>query len=156
MRYTTSIRIRLVMYRDSSNQSGDTSEVTVYLDLIKRGWIVNLPSSRDAVYDMVVDMGELGFQTVQVKSMSGNSITKIVDRSGERVSAKGKVRNSLDYAKHGIDWLAGVSKEGNIHYYKLETYSNIPSKSFSVNKWPADKFPDNLVSKRHTNKEKKL
>ena len=143
------------MYRDSSNQSGDRSEITVYLDLIKRGWIVNTPSSRDAVYDMIVDMGDR-FAKVQVKTLSGNSITRIVDRSGERVSSRGKVRNSLDYAQHGIDWLAGVSKEGNIHYYKLETYSNIPSKSFSVNKWPADKFPDNLVSKRHTNKEKKL
>jgi hypothetical protein len=148
MRYTDSIRIRLAMYRDSSNQSGDRSEITVYLDLIKKGWIVNMPSSRDAVYDMVVDVGG-NFETVQVKTMSGNSITKVVDRSGERVSAKGKVRNSLDYAKHGIDWLAGVSEDGMIYYYKLDTYSTIPSKSFSVRKYPSDEFPVNVVSKRH-------
>ena len=110
-----------------------------------------MPSSRDAVYDMVVDRGNR-FETLQVKTMSGNSITKIVDRSGERVSAKGKVRNSLDYAKHGIDWLAGVSKDGNVHYYKLDTYSAIPSKSFSVRKWEQDGFPTNLVSKRHASR----
>jgi len=143
------------MYRDSSNQSGDVSEITVYLDLISRGWIVNLPSSRDAVYDMVVDMGADGFQTVQVKTMSSNSITKIVDRSGERVSANGKVRNSLDYAEHGIDWLVGVSKDGKPYYYKLDTYSNIPSKSFSVNKYTPDQFPENKVDNRHSSKGKK-
>ena len=142
------------MYRDSSNQSGDRSEITVYLDLIKKGWIVNMPSSRDAVYDMVVDVGG-SFETVQVKTMSGNSITKVVDRSGERVSHNGKVRNSLDYAKHGIDWLAGVSEDGNVYYYKLDTYSTIPSKSFSVRKYPSDEFPVNVVSKRHVSGEKK-
>ncbi len=137
------------MYRDSSNQSGDSSEIAVYLDLIKKGWIVNTPSSRDAVYDLVVDRGT-HFETVQVKTMSGNSITKVVDRSGERVSHNGKTRNSLDYAAHGIHWLVGVSKAGEIYYYKLETYKDIPSKSFSVNKWSHDGFPTNAVSKRHT------
>ena len=142
------------MYRDRSNQSGDISEMTVYLDLIKRGWIVSLPSSRDAVYDMVVDMGEAGFQTVQVKTMSGVSIAKVIDRSGERVSANGKVRNSLDYAAHGIDWLAGVTKDGRIYYYKLETYRDIDTKSFSVNKNPPDEFPINEVPSRHTVRQK--
>ena len=137
------------MYRDTSNQSGDRSEITVYLDLIKKGWIVNTPSSRDAVYDLVVDRGD-HFETVQVKTMCGNSIAKVVDRSGERVSHNGKTRNSLDYAAHGIHWLAGVSKVGEVYYYKLETYKDIPSKAFSVNKWQQDGFPSNTVSKRHT------
>jgi hypothetical protein len=109
---------------------------------------------------MVVDMGEAGFQTIQVKTMSNNSITKVIDRSGERVSANGKVRNSLDYAAHGIDWLAGVTKDGRIYYYKLETYRDIDTKSFSVNKNPPDEFPINEVPSRHTvrqkNTEKKL
>ena len=95
------------MYRDTSNQSGDRSEITVYLDLIKKGWIVNSPSSRDAVYDLVVDRGD-HFETVQVKTMCGNSIAKVIDRSGERVSHNGKTRNTLDYAAQGIHWLAGV------------------------------------------------
>ena len=137
------------MYRDSSNQSGDRSEITVYLDLIKKGWIVNTPSSRDSVYDMVVDVGGK-FETVQVKTMSGNSITRVIDRSGERVSVNGKVRNSLDYAEHGINWLVGVSRDGDVYYYKLDTYKNIPSKSFSVKKWKQDGFPVNPVPKRHS------
>ncbi len=142
------------MYRDSSNQSGDRSEITVYLDLIKKGWIVNVPSSRDAVYDLVVDRGGR-FETVQVKTVSGNSIAKAVDRSGERVSRNGKTRNSIDYAEHGIDWLAGVDKSGNIYYYHISKYSEIPSKSFSVKKYKQDGFPLHTVSNRHSKKNKK-
>ncbi len=135
-------------YRDSSNQSGDRSEAAVIHDLIMKGFIVCTPQSRDSVYDLVVDMGE-HFETVQVKTMCGNSITRIVDRSGERVSRNGKTRNSLDYAAHGVHWLAGVNKSGEVYYYKHETYSKIPSKSFSVNKWKQDGFPTRIVSKRH-------
>lgn len=140
------------MYRDPSNISGDSSEARVYTDLIERGWIVNTPSSRDAVYDLLVDLGDKVFQTVQVKTMCKNSIAKIIDRSGERVSAHGKVRNSLDYAEHKIDWLAGVRKDGKIFYYKLDNYSKIPTKSFSVNRWDADDFPVSEVSRKRNKK----
>tara|TARA_X000001388_G_scaffold74892_1_gene68690 strand:- start:108 stop:548 length:441 start_codon:yes stop_codon:yes gene_type:complete len=139
------------MYRDKSNQSGDISEITVLLDLIKKGYIVLTPSSRDAVYDLVVDMGDGQFVTIQVKTMSGNSITKVVNRSGERVSHNGKVRNSIDYAAHGIDWLIGVNSDGEIFPYKLSTYSKIPTDSFSVNKYPPDEFPSREVPNRHAN-----
>ena len=138
-------------YRDTSNQSGDISENTVKLELIRKGWIVLEPSSRDCVYDLVVDMGT-DFQTIQVKTMCGNSITKIVDRSGERVSRDGKTRNSLDYAEHGVDWLVGVNGEGICYFYELKTYSQIPSKSFSVKKYPPDTFPLFSVPQRHSKK----
>jgi hypothetical protein len=103
------------------------------------------------VYDLLVDLGS-EIVKVQVKTMSGNSIARVVDRSNEVVCRNGKTRNSLDYAKHGIDWLVGVDKHGQCYYYKLETYSKIPSKSFSVNKWKPDQFPVNencskLISK---------
>tara|TARA_R110000744_G_scaffold17022_1_gene46449 strand:- start:924 stop:1373 length:450 start_codon:yes stop_codon:yes gene_type:complete len=140
------------MYRDASNQSGDFSEVTACLDLIKRGWIVNTPSSRDCVYDLLVDTGrdsDARFQTIQVKTMSGNSITKIIDRSKEVVSKNGKTRNSLDYADHGIDWLVGVNKDGECFFYHYDTYSQISSKSFSVLKYPPDQFPTFDVPNRH-------
>ena len=134
-------------YRDTSNQSGDLSEQAVKLELIRRGWIVLEPSSRDAVYDLVVDRGR-SFETIQVKTMSGNSITKIVDRSGEVVSKNGKMRESIDYAKHGIDWLVGYNREKNeCYFYKLGTYSLIETKSISVNKHPPDEFPKNVVLK---------
>ena len=39
-------------YRDASNQSGDISELAVKLEIIKRGWHVLEPVSRDAIYDL--------------------------------------------------------------------------------------------------------
>tara|TARA_E500000305_G_C3970417_1_gene211636 strand:- start:323 stop:805 length:483 start_codon:yes stop_codon:yes gene_type:complete len=140
-------------YRDSSNQSGDISERFVSLEIIRRGWHVLEPISRDAVYDLVADIDGT-FQTIQVKTMCGNSIAKIVDRSGEVVAKNGKTRNSIDYAEHGIDWLVGYDKHNQqCYFYKLENYSKIPSKSFSVNKYKPDKFPTRPVENRHTKKE---
>jgi hypothetical protein len=137
-------------YRDTSNQSGDISERAVSLELIRRGWHVLEPISRDAVYDLVVDMGNKAFETVQVKTMCGNSITKVVDRSGERVSANGKMRESLDYAEHEVDWLVGYRREDNkCFFYSLANYSEIQTKSFSVNKYPPDEFPTREVPNRH-------
>ena len=142
-------------YRDTSNQSGDISERAVSLELVRRGWHVLEPISRDAVYDLVVDV-DGSFETIQVKTMSGNSITKFVDRSGEVVSHNGKPRNSIDYAEHGIDWLVGYRKEDNsCFFYKLENYSKIPTKSFSVNKHPPDDFPIREVPNRHAKKKGK-
>jgi len=137
------------MYRDKSNQSGDVSALTARLDMAKKGFIVSEPLSRDSVYDFLVETPD-GIESVQVKTMCGNSITKVVNRSGERVSANGKIRNSIDYAQHGIDWLVGVHKDGRVFYYRHENYSNIPSDSFSVNKYPSDEFPLYEVPNRHT------
>tara|TARA_Y100000593_G_scaffold74109_1_gene136255 strand:+ start:864 stop:1298 length:435 start_codon:yes stop_codon:yes gene_type:complete len=142
-------------YNDSSNQSGDRSESYVKLDLIKRGWVVLEPSSRDTLYDFVVDRGGGVFETIQVKTLSNGSLTKIVDRSGEVVSKNGKSRNSHDYAAEGIEWLVGVSKHGEIHYYHHSTYAKIPSKSFSAKKYPQDGFPINDVPSRHTTRGEK-
>ncbi len=139
-------------YRDSSNQSGDISERFVSLEIIKKGWHVLEPISRDAVYDLVVDM-DGSFQTVQVKTMSGNSIAKIVDRSGEVVAKNGKTRNSIDYAEHGINWIVGYNKQTRkCYFYKHENYSKIPSKSFSVKKYKPDDFPVREVPNRHAKK----
>ena len=141
-------------YRDKSNQSGDISEVAIKLDLIKKGYVVLEPSSRDCVYDLVIDM-DGSFQTMQCKTMSNNSITKIVDRSNEVVSVNGKTRNSLDYAAHGVNWLAGYNKKsGKIFYYKLQTYSAITTKSFSVLRHPHDGFPSRQVPNRHARGKK--
>lgn len=140
-------------YRDSSNQSGDMSQLAAAMEIARHGWVVNTPLSRDSIYDLVVELGHRNFQTVQVKTMCGNSIARVVDRSGEVVSKNGKTRNSLDYAEHGIDWLVGVHKEtGECYFYDLENYSQIPSKSFSVRKYPPSEFPFNEVSNRHSKK----
>ena len=142
-------------YRDASNQSGDISELAVKLEIIKRGWHVLEPVSRDAIYDLVVDI-DGSFQTIQVKTMSGNSITRLVDRSGEVVAKNGKVRNSIDYAAEKIDWLAGYDKRtGKCYFYKLETYSKIKPKSFSVKKYKPDNFPTREVPNRHAKRKRK-
>ena len=113
----------------------------------------NMRRTPDAIYDLVVDV-DGDFQTVQVKTMSGNSIAKVVDRSGEVVSSNGKPRNSIDYGEEGIDWLAGYRPVDNeIFFYKHQNYSKIPSKSFSVNKYPPDDFPIREVPNRHARKK---
>ena len=81
------------MYRHRSNISGDTSELTVQLDISRRGWIVSLPISRDAVYDLLVDLGDK-IVKVQVKTMCGNSISKVVDRSNEIVCVGRSIKPS--------------------------------------------------------------
>ena len=139
-------------YRDTSDQSGNRSQILAMLEITERGWIVLQPVSRDSIYDLVVDHGEGIFATVQVKTMSGNSISKVIDRSGEVVSKTGKVRNSTDYAAHGIDWLVGVNKEGECFFYRLDSYKHIPTKSFSVKKYEPDTFPVNRVPQRHVRK----
>ena len=137
------------MYKWASEQTGAIAEQTVILDLAKRGWAA-YRSDRDADHDIIVDLGEQKFTTIQVKAMSAASIKKVVDRSSSRVSNGGKARNSHCYATMGIPWLAGVDKQGNIYYYKLETYKLIEAKTFSVNKYPSDDFPVNDKVKHHT------
>jgi len=139
------------MYKWLSEQHGAISEQAVILDLAKKGWAA-YRSDRDADHDIIVDMGSGEFTTIQVKTMSSNSISKYVNRTGSTVSAGGKIRNSQCYASLGIPWLAGVDKEGRIYYYKIENYSLIEAKSFSVNKYPSDDFPTNNNVKHHTKK----
>ena len=143
------------MYRTSSNQRGDLSEQRVATFIMSRGMMVLEPKSRDATYDLVIENGKHKFETVQVKTMQGNSICKEVDRSNEVVCKDGKTRNSINYAEEGIDWLIGVHKEtGECYCYKHETYSEIPTKSFSVLVYPPDEFPTYVVPSN--NKRKKF
>ena len=132
------------MYRHLSNQSGDKSETAVILYLQERGWIPSIPVSRDAVYDLIVDLGNKNFQTIQVKTMNGNSIPKCKSRNHERVSKNGKTRNTTIYTDHKLDWIIGVHKDGSIYPYKYENYKNIKPNCFSVRKYPCDQFPVNI------------
>ena len=51
-------------YRDSSNRNGDLSQLSIKRDLVKKGWIVLVPESRDTIYDYVVDRGNGVFDRV--------------------------------------------------------------------------------------------
>ena len=74
------------MYKCRSNQSGDLSEALVKAYLIKKGWVVLTPSSRDTVYDFIVDRGDYE-EKIQVKTLSnGTCLDKAINRSHEVVS----------------------------------------------------------------------
>jgi len=147
-------------YRTDTNRNADLTEHIVYCDLIKKGWIVCTPSSRDATYDLLVDLGG-DFKRVQVKKLKqcpsewanrpGGVLKKVVKRHSQKVTENGKRRTTVDYAANGIEWLAGVDiKTGEIFYYSIDNYSQIPHNSFSVNKWKSDEFPTNINVKKNT------
>jgi len=126
------------MYKCRSNQSGDLAESIVIADIIKRGYVPLLPTSRDHIYDILVErnypkFGAPIFETIQVKCLRRGSGR--YDRSRwvytstrpqanfERVSINGKPRNSTSYADYCIAWIAGVDASSEkIYYYPLEVY----------------------------------
>jgi len=136
------------MYNYNTAQNSDFSEALVYADIIKKGWMALLPSSRDSYYDLVVDLGDK-FVRLQIKKLkkdpSGDltGLTRVVERSNQRVTKKGKVRNTIDYAELGVEWLVGVDvNTKEIYYYALETYRT-KGKCFSVKAHTPDEFPVN-------------
>jgi hypothetical protein len=131
-------------YKVNTNRNADYTELLAEASIVSKGWIVNKPSSRDSFYDCVVDLGNHNFVTVQVKKVSSSgSISRVVRRDNQKVTKNGKVRNHIDYADKGVDWLVGVDVDTKeIYYYALETYSKLPEQ-FSVRKYTPDKFPVN-------------
>ena len=131
------------MYNYNTNQNSDYTEALVYTDIIERGWMALTPSSRDSYYDLVVDLGDR-FVRVQVKKLDRNkAMHRVVERGNQRVTKKGKVRNTIDYAELGVEWLVGVDvNTKEIYYYALEKYRTL-GKSFSVKANAPDEFPIN-------------
>ena len=137
-------------YKTDTNRNADYAEAIVKADLLQKGWIVLTPSSRDSPYDFVVDLGGR-FERVQVKKLNRQgTIHRIVARGNQKVTENGKVRNSIDYAKRGIEWIVGVDIDSKkTHYYSIDTYATKP-KSFSTNKHIQDGFPINETIKKNT------
>ena len=148
-------------YRSTSEQSGACSESIAKTFLIKLGYIV-ADAPRDCIFDYVVARNfnektkKWSYWNIQVKTLSGNRLTKTVDRAGEVVSKGGKQRKSVDYAEYGIDWLLGVSKEGKIHCYPLDMYGALVQKTFSVRKYPSYEFPEYGAKISSNNKNRKI
>lgn len=124
------------MYKVTSNQVADQSEVIVELDLIRRGYVPLLPRSRDHIYDILVERVHERhqrpvFEMIQVKTVNKDGkISTSTRRPGtrtERVSAYGKIRNNTAYADYLIDWIAAVTYDGKISYYPFDIY-----KSFDI------------------------
>ncbi len=132
-------------YKTNTNQNADIAEDIVKLEIKRKGWVHLSPSSRDTVYDLVVDMNG-DFQSIQVKKMTNYVLPRGVWRSNQRTTMNGKTRNSVDYAKEGVDWLVGVNIETNeTFWYDLENYGKKKEKSFKVTskKHPPSSFPTN-------------
>ncbi len=131
-------------YKTNTNQNGDLAERIVELEIIKKGWIVNTPSSRDADYDYVVDVGGK-FERVQVKKMTNDNLPRMVERKNQRTTKEGKVRNAVDYAERKIEWLVGVDIiNQKTYWYKLDTYKDKPKKfKVTSKRHPTDTFPTN-------------
>lgn len=119
------------MYKVTSNQVADQSEVIVELDLIRRGYVPLLPRSRDHIYDILVErvherQQRPVFETIQVKTVGKDGKVATSTRGPgtrtERVSARGKVRNSTAYADYLIDWIAAVTYDGIVYYYPYDIY----------------------------------
>jgi hypothetical protein len=140
-------------YKINTNHNADICEDLVALDIRKKGWVTLQPSCRDTPYDLVVDING-AFHSVQVKKLSGkknNGLVKRLERGNQKVTQNGKVRNTIDYAEEGIDYLVGVNVETEeIFYYSYATYSQIPAKKFSVDRHPPDDFPVNTGIKKNT------
>ena len=136
-------------YKTNTNRNADLAETLVYADLIRRGWIVLIPSSRDSTYDLVVEMHG-AFKRVQIKKMTAHKLPRLVERGNQKVTKNGKIRNSIDYAECGIEWLAGVDLETQeIYYYPLDIYASKP-KTFSVKKHESATFPVNETVRKNT------
>ena len=135
-------------YKTNTNHHADIAEQAFKMFAIRCGWIVNTPSSRDSDYDFVVDING-SFERVQVKNITTkNVLPRIVDRKNQRTTKNGKVRNSVDYAERGIEWLVGVNFDSDeIYCYHIDTYRYKPKK-FKVTardgrRHPPDTFPTN-------------
>ena len=118
------------MYRYNSNQTADLAEYRVIADIVKRGYVPLLPTSRDHIYDILVErnhpkFGPPTFETIQVKCLHGAWVHTSTRPQGnlERVSIGGKFRNSTSYADYCIAWIAAVDASSEkIYYYPLEVY----------------------------------
>lgn len=111
------------------------------LDLIRRGYVPNLPVSRDTPYDIVVQREDFSFQSVQVKTVRDHTFNCTTRGTpNEVVSRNGHIRSSFHYRDFKIDWIVGV-KDNQCFYYPLSVYTlhekidirHVASVDFGVN-----------------------
>lgn len=150
-------------YQIKSNNTADISQNAVALDLIKKGWIVMFPSSRDSSYDLVIEKitsnGNRVFKTLQVKTLNNNSFSTTnrgSAKGNERTTINGNIRNCFSYADEKIDWMVGVDPDTyDIYYYPLSVYRNydivnvtkVKSVEFDINKTMVNKRKRKQVKK---------
>ena len=132
-------------YKTNTNQNADIAEQMFKTYVLQKGWIVLEPSSRDSDYDFVIDMNGR-FERAQVKKMTDHVLPRIVEWSNQRTTENGKVRNSVDYAERGIEWLVGVDIDsGEVYPYQISDYKDKPKQckvtAYNGKKHPSSAFP---------------
>ena len=124
------------MFRWASEQTCEVTETAVMLDIMRKGWICS-KWSRDSIVDLVVDKGAGKYESVQVKSFTGNQIPTVT-----RYEPDGN-RNTSLYKEHNVTWIAGYKKDTDeIFYYHIDTYGKLPDGTkIHIKKNPPDVFP---------------
>ena len=94
---------------------GDTAEMMVAADLVKRGYRIAFPFGEDADYDLIVERGER-LERVQVKyTESRDGVVPIRCRSYSLTN--GRVRQTKRYTARMIEWLAVYDRVTDRCYY---------------------------------------
>jgi len=124
------------MFRWASEQTCEVTETAVMLDIMRKGWICS-KWSRDSIVDLVVDKGAGKYESVQVKSFTGNQIPTVT-----RYEPDGN-RNTSLYKEHNVTWIVGYQKDTDkIYYYHIDTYGKLrDGAKIHIKKNPPDVFP---------------
>jgi hypothetical protein len=138
------------MFRWASEQTCEVSETAVMLDIMKRGWICS-KWSRDSIVDIVIDKGNSVYESLQVKSFTGNTIP-----TKTRTEPNGD-RNTSLYKDHGVTWIAGYKKDTHeIYYYHIDSYGKLKDgKPINIKRMPCDIFPTNIPPMHNQSTRKK-
>ena len=94
---------------------GDTAEMMVAADLVKRGYRIAFPYGEDSDYDLIVERdGRL--ERIQVKyTESRNGVIEL--RCKSHSLTNGKVRSVKRYTAKTIEWLAVYDRVTDRCYY---------------------------------------
>jgi Holliday junction resolvase-like predicted endonuclease len=94
---------------------GDTAEMMVAADLVKRGYRIAFPYGEDSDYDLIVER-EGRLERIQVKyTESRDGVVTVRTRSHSLTS--GRVRTTKRYTAKMIEWLAVYDRVTDRCYY---------------------------------------
>jgi PD-(D/E)XK endonuclease len=94
---------------------GDTAEMMVAADLVKRGYRIAFPYGEDSDYDLIVERdGKL--ERIQVKYTESRDNVVVV-RCMSHSLTNGKVRRTKRYTAATIEWLAVYDRVTDRCYY---------------------------------------
>ena len=94
---------------------GDTAEMMVAADLVKRGYRIAFPYGEDSDYDLIVERGDK-LERIQVKyTESRNNV--IVVKCKSHSLTNGEIRRTKYYTAAMIEWLAVYDRTSERCYY---------------------------------------